>query len=56
MVEDIQKYAKVVDTQMKEWLQAQIDSSDKTPFFRANYIYFFAVPSFYRGESERLRP
>src|ERR1700743_2475634 len=28
-VEDIQRYAKVVDTLMKEWLQAQIDSSDK---------------------------
>jgi hypothetical protein len=28
-VEDIQTYAKAVDNLMKEWLQEEIDSSDK---------------------------
>jgi hypothetical protein len=33
-IEDIQNYAKVVDKLMMEWLQAQIDSSDKLYLLR----------------------
>jgi hypothetical protein len=34
MVEDIQTYTKAVDNLMKEWLQEEIDSSDKLYLLR----------------------